>query len=182
MANGKECIIYEFIGGKFIQVARFNACLQKRQRKGGQSAVRIARLAEETRHMYVVKIIDKLNGLNRSNKMVVLGSKEILKMIMEHGNRLVTIENGGYLDFNNMTIKNAQFFIDMIMEKKEFDDYYEKVILYLDTNVDMLDFDINSKDDMDFYIGNTIPFPSPDSKYYSKLSMFTYIGVKYFTH
>ena len=32
-------------------------------------------------------------------------------------------------------------------------DIYKRVLLYLDTNVDMLDFDTTVKEDMDYYLG-----------------------------
>lgn len=195
-ANGDECIIYQFYGGTFIIKKRFNACLQKRQTKGGQSAVRIARLAEESRARYVTKIIDTLNAMNRESKMILYGSKEICKMIMNNGNKLVSIDDGGFMDFNIDTIKDTQTFINALtMDKNDiYDDKYEKILLYLDTDVDMLDFDIEMKDDMDYYVvmdnkdvvmdnkdnDNGIPLPPRESRFYSRFVGFEYIGVKYY--
>lgn len=189
-ANGNECIIYEFSNGTFVIKKRFNACLQKRQTKGGQSAVRIARLAEETRANYVTKIIDNLNACDREQKMIIYGSKEITKMVLESNKKLVTIDNGGFLDFNLDTIKDTQLYINKLNNENINinDKIYEKVLLYLDTNVDMLDFDILDKNNMDYYLtiddtdknDKAIILPLHDSNFYTRFVGFEYIGVKYY--
>ena len=97
---------------KIYKKAHFDSLIQKRQRKGGQSALRISRLAEETRYNYVIKIIDKLNALNRKNKMILFGSKEICSQILNSSQCLVTICDGGFLDINSRTINNTSFFIE----------------------------------------------------------------------
>lgn len=43
-----------------------SGCLVKRQKKGGQSAVRFSRIAEESRHAYIQKISDELKKLKLS--------------------------------------------------------------------------------------------------------------------
>lgn len=145
-ADGNNCIIYEFKSGKFIVKKRFDALLQKRQRKGGQSAVRIARLAEETRHMYVVKIIDNLNLLERNCKTMLFGSNEITSMIMSMKTLLCPVTYGGFLEFNTDTIKNTQKWVQYFNPDNEhnlYDDKYKFIIECLDITekIDMLDFD-----------------------------------------
>lgn len=186
LANGNECIIYEFINGGFMKKAHINACLQKRQKHGGQSANRIMRLAEETRHMYVTKVIDTLNSFDRSNKMFLFGSKEICSMIHNHSQKLVCIDDGGFLDFNNRTINNTEFFVNKLKDVPVFNKYYEKIVLYLDTDVDMLDFDIEKRDEMEFYISNnyksdkSIPLPENNNPFHAQLCGFEYVGIKYY--
>ena len=174
--NGDECMIYEFKEGTFNTHRRINADLQKRQKKGGQSAVRIARLAEQSRDRYVTRIVDILNSMNRDLTMIIYGSKEIIKMVREKPKHVV-VKDGGFLNFNVKTIQNnIEHYIGALQNKPEFDHYYEKVLLYLDTNVDRLDFDINNKSDMDYYLGmDGIPLPAA-----GRLHCFEYIGIKYY--
>jgi hypothetical protein len=202
-ANGDECIIYEFKNGSFSLKKRFDALLQKRQKKGGQSAQRIARLAEETRHMYVVKIIDNLNLLNRDYKTVLFGSNEITKMILEMKTLLCPISYGGFLNFDRNTIKNTGIWIEYLKNTltSEYDLKYKQIVEYLENHfqIDRLDFDQTNSNEMEFFIcktnenclernnicinaKNRIPFPPIQSQYYKKLSMFEYIGVKYFSY
>jgi hypothetical protein len=192
-ANGDMCLIYTYKNGKFDIVKNITANLQKRQKKGGQSALRIARLAEETRHKYVTKIIDNLNYLNRDNITILFGSKEITKMIQDNKTLLQTISYKGFLEFNTKTINDTLKWCKYFDEKQddEYNDYYEKILLYLDTDCDMSDFDIENKKDMEFYISkneniekvnNYIPSPTMSNKYYDKLCGFEYIGIQYFSY
>jgi hypothetical protein len=152
---------------------------------GGQSAIRIARLAEETRHMYITKVVDYLNKLNRKDETLLFGSKEITGMIMENKTLLQPIKYKGFLEFNTKTINDTKKWCDYFNEIKEdeYNKYYENILLYLDTDVDRLDFDIENKNDMEYYLGeDSIPFPNKENKYYDKLCGFEYIGVKYFSN
>ena len=193
-ADGNSCIIYEFKGGKFIVKKHFDALLQKRQKKGGQSAVRIARLAEETRHMYVVKIIDNLNLLDRNCKTVLFGSNEITTMVMSMKTLLCPITYGGFLEFDTNTIKNSRKWIDYLDTKNDtntiYNDKYKIIIECLDISekLDRLDFSPEKSNEMEFCLSydetlsNRIPFPSIGSEYYERLKPFEYIGVKYFNY
>jgi hypothetical protein len=69
--------------------------------------VRIARLAEETRHIYVVKIIDYLNELDRDCKTLLYGSNEITGMILSMKTLLCPVSYKGFLKFDMNTIKNT---------------------------------------------------------------------------
>lgn len=192
-ADGNKCIIYEFKNGKFIVRKQFDALLQKRQKKGGQSSVRIARLAEETRHMYVVKVVDNLNLLDRDCKTILFGSNEITGMIMEMKTLLCPITYGGFLEFDSNTIKNAQKWIDCLNPEYEdnlYDDKYKFIIECLDIpeKIDMLDFSPQNASTMNYCLTNHlelengIPFPKNTSKYYNRLKIFEYIGVKYYNY
>lgn len=172
-ANGNECIIYEFNGGVFNQKRRFDALLQKRQKKGGSSSNRIARRAEETRHMYITKVIDYLNieyNKNNSNNItnncnaVLFGSKEITKMILTSSTLLLSVRYGGMLEFDKNTICDTRRWISYLDENVElnntiqYNKYYEEVLNCLDNpeKVDKLDFDINNMSNMKFYIYNEV--------------------------
>ena len=211
-ANSDKCMIYELVNGEFKLKKQFDALLQKRQKKGGQSALRISRLAEETRHMYVVKIIDNLNLLNRNCKTILFGSSEITSMILSMKTLLTPIVDGGFLEFDNGTICNVRKWIEVLNDVNnnenncKYDGYYKTIIECLDftDKIDRLDFTKENKDNMEFYLENdnnnnndngnknnviddklnnkNIPFPSFESQYYSRLSGFEYIGVKYFAY
>ncbi len=101
---------------------------------------------------------------------------------------------GGFIDFNTTTISNTKHWIDYLTQGdiNKFNIQYEKILEYLSTNIDKLDFDLNNKNDMEYFIDlsitdknkfamNQIPLEY-SSKYYAKLCMFKYIGVKYYDY
>lgn len=184
-ANGDICHIYKF-ESTFIKLKTINANLIKRQRKGGQSALRFSRLAEESRHEYVIRVIDYINDLCRNELEVpcyLFGSKEITKMILERSELLVKVINGGFLDFNDDTIKNTYVWLNYLKQNVKVDDtILEEIVLYLDTNVDMLDFDENNKDVMKFYLTKDMMDQYKDSTYYDRIKIFEYIGIKYYDY
>lgn len=186
-ANGDVCYIYKF-ESKFVKIKSINGNLIKRHNKGGQSALRFSRLAEESRHNYVSHIIDNLNQLcridNVSNNIWIFGSKEILSMILNRNDLLVKIKNGGFLNFNDETINDTDRWIDYLADKydKKNDKILSEIVEYLDTNVDMLDFDIINKDQMKFYLTKEMLNEYTDSIYYDRVKYFEYIGVKYYNY
>jgi len=188
-ANGDSCLIYVYRNGVFNLFKNITANLQKRQKKGGQSALRISRLAEETRHMYTKKIIDNLNKLNRDSETLLFGSKEITGMILQNKTLLQPVKNKGFLEFNIKTIIDTRKWCKYFNENDddEYNNYYENILLYLDISVDRLDFDINNKNEMEYYLcrhqqEDSIPFPKKENKYYDKLCGFEYIGIKYYSY
>lgn len=182
-ANGDECFIYSFENGNFVQKKHMTANLQKRQKKGGQSALRIARLAEETRHSYIIRIVDNLNMLNRDEKTLLFGSKEITDMIISNNTLLQQVNYSGFLDFNSRTILDTKKWYTLLKNDSNYDNFYEEIVYFLDCNVDMLDFEPLIKNEMKYYIGyDGLPLPNFSNKYYEKLKLFEYIGVKYFNN
>lgn len=196
-ANGNECYIYRFdtCAGTFVQFKHINGNLIKRHKKGGQSALRFARLAEESRLHYTTYIIDWINKLNTSNRILLFGSLEIINMIKSRCNK--NIELGGFLEFDSNTIKDVQKWIGIINDKSSINPYlniYKEIIKLLDTNPDRLDFDPKNKDQMKWWIGkataldkatqsdNFIPYPNPNTEYSSRINIFEYIGVKFFVY
>ena len=192
-ANGDECIIYQF-DGKFKKFKHINANLINRHKKGGQSSVRFARLAEESRQIYITHVIDYLNLLKTSNNWV-FGSDEIRQMIFEAKtkNKLnIKISDGGFLDFNSDTINDKKRWLSYLTNQKDQTqqfDILDQFVYYLDTNPDMLDFDSNNKSHIKYYLKQK-PSKSDisDPKYieidqsysnYHRLKIFDYIGLKY---
>ena len=184
-ANGDVCHIYKF-ENTFIKLKSINAQLIKRQRKGGQSSLRFSRLAEESRHVYVVKVIDYINKLCRNEDLefpcYLFGSKEITSMILDRHELMVSVTNGGFLDFNDDTINNTTIWLNYLTQTNINDYILAEIVLYLDTNVDMLDFDETNKDEMKFYVKKDMMKTYVDSKHYDRIKIFEYIGVKYYNY
>lgn len=87
--SGEECILYRIFEDHCNVEARIQPRLQKRQKKGGQSALRISRLAEEVRAAYVRITAERMNsvftgeeGLNVET-VVIGGSWELADNLNE---------------------------------------------------------------------------------------------------
>ena len=196
-ANGDECLGYQFKQGQFVKIFGLNGNLVKRHNKGGYSANRFARIAEESRHLYVVKICDRLNELknqfnNRELNIHIFGSEEIVEMVVKQNP--IKLINGGFLNFNSNTIGNTKHWINILNKsaEKNYDSQYAEILEYLELNPDMLDFDPANKDTTKYYMEkkhtdvnklstNQIPL-IVSSKYYAQLMVFDYIGVKFYNY
>lgn len=192
--NGKECIIYEYVN-QFIKRKHINANLIKRHKKGGQSQLRFSRLADESRVHYVSYIIENLNKITTSNNWI-FGSDEITNMLFDRKNDIhIIVKKGGFVNFDINTIGNTNFWLRYLTEPDENknDKIYEQIINYLDTNPDYLDFDPRNAENMKWFITKLelndellnldkhIKLIST-SKFYDRLNIFDYIGVKYFDY
>ncbi len=195
-ASGEETIIYSFDTsvGTFKKIKQINGNLVKRHKKGGQSALRFSRLAEESRQTYTTHVIDYINTLESSN-IYIFGSQEIVQMIVEKKSSKNKIINGGFVEFNSDTIKDTKRWIGLLSNKSNlnlFDSKYEQIVNLLATNPDGLDFDPANKDQMEWFIeldkdyiltnSKQIAWPEKSSKYWIRFNGFEYIGVKYFTY
>jgi hypothetical protein len=199
-ANGDDCLGYQFKSGQFVKIFGLNGNLVKRHNKGGYSANRFARIAEESRHLYVVRICDRIkdivqsNSTNMNQNIWIFGSEEIVQMVIKQSD--IKVSNGGFLNFNSNTISNSQYWIEFLTNsnKENYDKYYKEILEYLEINPDILDFDPTNKNSMKYFIHNEkkdsnkmdiiqnqIPLDK-NSKYYSKLVIFEYIGVKYYNY
>lgn len=186
--NGDECLAYQFDKGGFVKIFGINGNLVKRHKKGGFSANRFARIAEESRHLYVTRIIDRLKDLNTDNNWI-FGSNEIIQLILKRN--LIKLQFGGFLEFNNNTISNNKYWIEFLGKKNNYDSKYKEILDFLTMNPDMLDFEPLNKHTMKYYIDknnqsdvlntNQIPLDIT-SKYYSQLVIFDYIGVKFYNY
>ena len=199
-ANGDECLGYQFKHGQFIKIFGLNGNLVKRHNKGGYSANRFARIAEESRHLYVVRICDRLNELkncqNSTNykklNVHIFGSEEIVGMILKQSP--INLINCGFLNFNSNTILNTKYYIEVLTKsvEKNYDSQYREILEYIELNPDILDFDPANKNTMKYYMekkpidhnkleSNQIPLLT-SSKYYAQLVVFDYIGVKFYNY
>ncbi len=184
-----------------------NGALVKRHNKGGYSANRFARIAEESRHLYVVRICDRIrelknntNNTNNTNNIDnqrelniwIYGSEEIVGMVVKQSP--VKIIDGGFLNFNSNTIANTQYWMGVLSRtlEKNYDTQYKEILEYLELNPDILDFDPANKDTMKYFMEkklidlnkikpNQIPLIT-SSKYYAQLMVFDYIGVKFYNY
>lgn len=89
LISGKDCRIYRLSDKTRTLLTSLQVDLVKRQRKGGQSSVRFARLAEESRHNYVVRVADKLLPLPRP--IVIDGSREMCTDLYNY-----LVQRGGF--------------------------------------------------------------------------------------
>lgn len=192
-ANGNECMIYSFEGGAFRKKKHITANLQKRQKKGGMSSLRIARLAEESRHSYVVRVVDYLNELATKTNWL-FGSVEITGLVLGSKTLLTRIRNGGFLDFNASTICDQQKYLAYLQDdgsEDSQDSVLKEILFYLDTNPDMIDFDVGNRETMKAFLRKDPTDADlisekylkllPSSKYYARLRIFDYVGLKYFS-
>jgi hypothetical protein len=188
--NGDQCLIYEH-SSDFRKKKHITANLIKRHHKGGQSSIRFARLAEESRMHYVTHVIDHLNSLATSSNWI-FGSDEIRKMIMDRSQDIhIPLKDGGFLEFNEDTIRDRRRWISYLEQndEKDNDNLFEKIIYYLDTDPDFLDFEPSQMDQMASYIINDARIPDTSSRcitldrsspYYARLGIFPYIGLRWF--
>lgn len=82
--SGEEAAIYRIFADHAVQEAHISPHLQKRQKKGGMSALRIGRLAEEVRASYVRIVAERTNqefvddeGAATVEVLAIGGSKEL---------------------------------------------------------------------------------------------------------
>lgn len=107
----------------------------------------------------------------------------------------ITIKKGGFVNFDTCTINNTSFWLKYLMELDEVmnDKIYEQIINYLDTNPDYLDFDPRNASSMKWFITkleldnellnlDTHIKLISTSKFYERLNIFEYTGVKYFNY
>ncbi len=66
-------------------IHKINVSLQSRQKKGGQSAVRIARIAEEKRFIYLKQVIEKLNSIyvDKVKSLIIAGPAEMKSLLYQ---------------------------------------------------------------------------------------------------
>lgn len=193
--NGDKCIIYEF-NNVFKKLKAINANLINRQRKGGQSSVRFSRLAEESRHHYVVHCIDYINKFcKESNNNYIFGSKEIKNMLLTNNNLNVKLKEDNTCDFSKFDDNsiNNPYFLNLMKNSGEDneDKYNEELLNLISTNPDILLFsqeEIEENKEIIDYImttQNECNYPNsyrlkPNSKYYSRLKDYQYIAKLYY--
>jgi peptide chain release factor subunit 1 len=160
-ADGDQALIYTFNGSTFVKNKHICANLIKRQRKGGQSSIRFARLAEESRAHYVTHVFDYIksavktgdNEEKNEQSAWIFGSDEIVSMILEYSQKNgIKLNNGGYVDFNNETINNHKKWLKYLttdLKKIENENkILDTIVELIARDPDMLSFDPNEATDM----------------------------------
>jgi len=127
--DGKQYMIYKYVGN-WIRLKQGNALLVKRQRKGGQSALRFARHAEESRHHYISHVVDVINNLikiphKNVPPLYLFGSEELKNMLLENMCLKVNFKTESrYYSFDDNTIKDPYF--EQLMKTKDTTDIDKK--------------------------------------------------------
>lgn len=80
MANGDGYLVYLVKGTRIECIRKKSIKLQKRQSKGGQSALRFSRIAEEKRGWYVTEICEAIASI-KQQRNYILGSVEMVRDI-----------------------------------------------------------------------------------------------------
>lgn len=147
--SGDECIIYSHTGISWTKLKSLNGNLIKRHNKGGQSSVRFSRLAEESRHHYIVYCADyirKLIPCQSSNTRVhIFGSDELKTKLISYP---------GLKDYKLQTAQVFYSFTDDTIKDKYFNDLFAKsdfagntrnteLVNMINTNPDRLLFNLN---------------------------------------
>jgi len=146
--SGDECIIYSHSGIAWNKLKSLNGNLIKRHNKGGQSSVRFSRLAEESRHHYIVYCADyirKLIPCLPSTRIHIFGSDELkTKLIAYPGLKDYKLQTATvYYSFTDDTIKD-KYFVDLFT-KSDFEGNTRSAELVdmINTNPDRLLFNLD---------------------------------------
>jgi peptide subunit release factor 1 (eRF1) len=90
LVSGSDVYIYIVTAINNTLLYKYSVSLQSRQKKGGQSALRIARLAEEKRQLYVKQIVEQVNSYYIINNKVIIkklhvaGPAEMKTLVSQH--------------------------------------------------------------------------------------------------
>jgi hypothetical protein len=105
----------------------------------------------------------------------------------------IPINDGGFLEFTEDTICDRKRWVSYLeTEEKEDNNLLEKIVYYLDTDPDFLDFDPSKMNEMCAYIINDKKISdsengkkihlSPKFINYSRLIIFPYIGLRWYKY
>jgi len=194
--DGNQCIIYEYTG-VWKKLIHFDALLIKRQKKGGQSALRFSRLAEESRMHYITKVIDTINRIIGSDHTTnyIFGSLEIKSMILSHSSLKPKFKTDSiYHSFTTDTINETYFTLVMNnIEDNSSEAIIEEISLLLDMQPDLLLFSLdevkNNIKNVEYIlviscneVKDVKCYKLPNnSKYFAKLKDFQIIGKLYYS-
>jgi hypothetical protein len=203
-ASGQETLIYDWNSSEFKRTARIDGLLINRKKVGGYSANRYARLAEESRTGYVTRVIDSLRIFggsvgesSRIRQCHLFGSSEICEMILESTSSIssVSVTYYGFLEFDIKTIGQTGRWLEYLQAPNPSVQRIRTIIECLNSDIDRLDFGIDQRDTMEYYLINPghpdLP-PGLESSTkrtdllrempeFAQLRGFAYIGVKYYS-
>lgn len=143
--DGKECLIYKY-NGLWTKIKHMNALLVKRQNKGGQSSIRFARIAEESRMHYITNVVDSVNTIvNEKSINYVFGGEELKNMFLSNPNMKYKFNTESkYFTFDKNTIYDPYF--SQLASQTNNDDEIKKsseIINLLETEPDYLLFSMD---------------------------------------
>jgi hypothetical protein len=198
-ASGDECIIYKFNGGtgKFEKFLRFDSRIGQKHKKGGQSSVRMGRIADGEREKYCIAIIEHVNKLGKDGNWI-FGSQDIIDDIFQRKNQITSnLNNGGYISFDIDTISDTKRWVSYMKNDKSDDELFAKTLELFEVSPELLEFDPSKLENLSQfqYVIITPKHPAynelnlPDkiiklptnSKFYGKLSGFVGIGKYYYS-
>lgn len=141
--DGTECIVYKY-DGLWTRMKYFDALLVKRQSKGGQSSVRFARLAEESRDHYITHVVDTLNEVITDNKSInyVFGGDELKKMLLTRTDLKAKFKTeSAYHTFNRETIYEPYFVALMnTVNNDDINKIAQQIVTYIEVEPEYLLF------------------------------------------
>lgn len=141
--NGEHALIYKYNTeiGKFELNKTIISAIPSKHNKGGQSAVRFGRIADNIREKYILNIIEYLLLIN-DNNLWLFGSKDITDDIKYH-NPKKNINYGGYIEFDKTTINDTSKWLKYVKENTNNDKILKDIVYTIDTNSELLDFGEN---------------------------------------
>ena len=195
-ASGDECIIYKFNAGVFEQHMRFDSRIGKKHSKGGQSALRFSRIADNEREKYIITLIELINKLSKQGNWI-FGSQDIIDDIYQRKNQIVVnLNNGGFLNFDKTTINDTRRFIQYMKNEEVYDNLFAKTLELFETAPDLLEFNPQMLENIEQFEYVIISPEHPlynalnlhpkvikleqSSKFYGKLKQFVCLGKYYF--
>jgi len=191
--SGNECLIYKY-DGKFKKIKTLNANLIKRQSKGGQSSVRFSRLAEESRHHYIVAVSDYLNKTINTDINWLFGSNELKNMLLNYNSLKIKFRTDTmFFTFNDITINNQYFEQLMVKSNEKEQMQIENIVELINRNPDFLLFSEKEIDDnlnnIEYIIDISQNYKNEniqviklniDNKYYGQLKNFKILAKLYY--
>jgi hypothetical protein len=198
--NGEECIIFCYCNdtGKFERKSHFKSMIPNKHKKGGQSSARFGHIADNIRDKYIITIIENINKLPLQNNWI-FGSQDCINDVFAKKNEIVvSINNGGYLDFTNDTIDDTQKWISVLQNVSIDESKFQKICELIEIGDFKLEFDpacVNYLDQFEYIIitpqhplystinlsSKIIKLPK-NSKYYQNLHQFHCIGKYYYNN
>lgn len=200
LVSGDLTCIYQANPGGFECKEKIIGNLVKRQKKGGQSSVRFSRLAEESRHHYVTRIVESINKHCISAKITyIFGSQEIKEQIMERKTSLVKLNTlakwytwttGQPSEFINA---NRKEILSLLSKSQNDDDTkVQNILTLVSKNPDWLVFGEDIKASQCEYVvmladlkkddteSENVIYVEKNSQYYGAFKAYQRIGKKYY--
>jgi hypothetical protein len=189
LVTGNDTKMYSYLT-TFNLISTVNGLLIKRQKKGGQSSVRFSRLAEESRHVYAERVVDKINAICSS--ALIFGAQEMKQQILTSPRLFATLRTSNEFSVitDNFVNDNKKRLIELLsLEENTNDTKIATVVELVQREPDLLLFGNEIFENLNLceYVVTVTQTENPkhiyvphDSKYYKELHKFGAIGKKYY--